>query len=215
MPESPSHTSLSQNLTAILEEAQGGDISLEAIFRGVGDKAFGVLLVILSLPSALPLPAPGYSTPLGILLAILSLQMIAFRERPSLPSFALRHKFSFAATRKFFEAAIKFLRRVEWLIHPRMKWIGRPAGRAALGWVTLIMSCLMILPIPFTNTFPAMVIFLIGVGLTEDDGLFALLSFILGLAAVALYAFVIWVLLTAGMEGVMRLKEWVKGMLGR
>ncbi|MCX7868580.1 MAG: exopolysaccharide biosynthesis protein [Terrimicrobiaceae bacterium] len=211
---SESHNSLSRNLEQILEDSGGGDITLEGVFRGVGDKAFGVLLAILSLPSALPLPAAGYSTPFGILLAILSLQMITFRETPALPQFAMRHKFSHERARKFFHAAIGFLRRIEWLIHPRMQWIGRPAGRAALGWLTLVMAGLMILPIPMTNTFPAMVIFLIGVGLTEDDGVFALLSFLLGLAATAFYVFVIYLLATVGLEGVLRLKDWIKGLLG-
>lgn len=212
---SDSRNSLSRNLQEILEAANGQPITLERIFRGVGDKAFGVLLAILSLPSALPLPAPGYSTPFGILLAILSLQMMTFRETPLLPKFAMRHEFSHERARKFFHAAIGFLRRIEWIIHPRMKWIGKPAGRAALGWLTLIMSCLMILPIPFTNTFPAMIIFLIGVGLTEDDGAFALLSFLFGILAVGFYAFVFYLLFTVGLEGVLQLKNWVKSLLGR
>jgi len=62
------------------------------VFERIGDRGFGVLLIILSLPSALPVPAPGYSTPFGILIAVLALQMIAGRTTPWLPERAARTK---------------------------------------------------------------------------------------------------------------------------
>jgi len=210
-----SRKSLSANLDTLLDQANGESLTLEGVFRGVGDKAFGLLLAILSLPSALPVPAPGYSTPFGILLAILSVQMILLRERPSLPKFAMNRKLGFSTAQKLFGAANGFLHKIEWFIHPRMAWIGKPAGRSALGWLTLIMSCLMILPIPLTNTFPAMVIFLIGVGLTEDDGLFALLAVLLGIFAVAFYGYIIYLLATVGLDGVIHLKDLIKSWISK
>ena len=212
--ETSPHRSLSQNLTDILSRGDG-PVTLGAVFEGVGEKGFGVLLAILSLPSALPVPAPGYSTPFGMLLAVLSIQMILLKERPILPKFATNMSLKRATAEKILSAANAFLKRIEKLIHPRMRWIGKPAGRSALGWLTLLMSLLMILPIPLTNTAPAMVIFLIGVGLTEDDGIFALLSFGLGLLATAFYAVMVFLIATLGMEGIDQLKEWIKGATGR
>ncbi len=72
-----------------------------------------------------------------------------------------------------------------------------------MGIMVLIMSALMIIPIPFFNTAPAMVIFLIGTGLTEDDGLFAAAACALGVLAALLYYLGINVVL----EGVTYLKE--------
>ncbi len=213
MHSSSPHNSLSTSLNTLLLEANGNSLPFKNIVNGVGDKAFGLLLVVLSLPSALPVPAPGYSTPFGIVLAILSVQMILMRATPALPGFAMKRELSFGAATKLFGAANAFLHRIEHFIHPRMKWIGTPAGRCALGWLTLVMSCLMILPIPLTNTFPAMIIFLIGVGLTEDDGLFALIGFCLGILAVAFYTYVVYLLLTLGVDGVIQLKDWIKGLL--
>jgi hypothetical protein len=205
-------SSLSRNLDEILARSGGGSVSIGSVLEGVGDKGFGLLLVILSLPSALPLPAPGYSTPFGILLAILSVQMILLREHPVLPGFARSRSLKHATAVKLFGAANAFLHRIEKLIHPRMQWIGRPAGRAALGWLTLLMSCLMILPIPLTNTAPAMVIFLVGVGLSEDDGLFAVASFALGALAAAFYAVVVVLLLTLGAQGIDTLKDSIRSL---
>ena len=81
-----------------------------------------------------------------------------------------------------------------------------------MSFVVVVMAILMTLPIPTTNTFPAAVIFLIGVGLSEEDGLFCMVATALGIAAIALYASVIYTLITQGMEGVEGLKEWVKNL---
>ena len=82
------------------------------------------------------------------------------------------------------------------------------AGYTTLATVILIMAALMILPIPLTNTFPALVIFLIGMGLAEEDGLLTLLAFAVGVFAVLLYIGVIYLLLSRGPEAVDLLKNW-------
>ena len=79
-----------------------------------------------------------------------------------------------------------------------------------MGLLIVLMSALMILPIPLTNTFPAMVIFLVGVGLSEEDGLLAILAFAIGLAALALYGAIIYLLITEGPQAIDALKEWAQ-----
>ena len=103
--------------------------------------------------------------------------------------------------RKMVRAANLFFSRFEHLIKPRLRWIGSRLGLPLLGLLVLIMACLMILPIPLTNTAPAMVIFVVGVGLSEGDGIFAGVACVLGLLAVLLYVYVIYLLITIGAEG--------------
>ena len=186
-------------LLSSLDDANG--ITLNNVFSQVGDKGFGVLLVVLAIPSALPVPAAGYSTPFGILIAILSLQMIFGRSTPWLPGRAKKIKLKRELFRKIVNAANLFFSRFEHLIKPRLRWIGSRLGLPLLGLLVLIMACLMILPIPLTNTAPAMVIFVVGVGLSEDDGIFAGVACVLGLLAVLLYVYVIYLLITVGAEG--------------
>jgi len=209
--ESPRRT-LSHNLKELLE-LPGDQLSVRTIAEQVGDKGFGLLLAILSLPSALPVPAPGYSTPFGILLVLLGGQLVAGRSTPWLPAKALKKEVTKEFARKVFGAGTKMLRLTEKLIRPRMQWINSVGGRAFLGVVVLFMGSLMILPIPMTNTFPAMVIFLIGVSLSEDDGLAALAAFAIGLFAAAFYVYIIYLLATVGVDGVMELKDWIKSAL--
>ena len=75
------------------------------------------------------------------------------------------------------------------------------------------MAVLMMIPIPLTNSFPAMVIFLIGVGLTEDDGIFAILACMVGIFAVLLYASLIWAMVTYGPEVVDTIKDTIRSFL--
>lgn len=206
--------SLSDNLKRSLGDGSHSNISLKSILDNVEEQGFGLLLMTLSLPSALPIPATGYSTPFGILFMILGLQLLIGRHRPWLPQWALNRSMSRSFAEKTLGTAAKWLSKIEPLVHPRLEWISSPFGSRFMSIVVIIMAALMTLPIPTTNTFPAGVIFLVGVGLSEKDGLFCLGACVLGVAAIALYAFVIYLLITQGMEGVEQFKEWIKGLIG-
>ncbi|MFP4156642.1 MAG: exopolysaccharide biosynthesis protein [Opitutales bacterium] len=210
----PTHLPLGDAIARILGDSGALGPSIGEITSGVGEKGFGLLLVILALPSALPVPAPGYSTPFGIAIALIALQMMCGRRTVWLPQrlAAMRLRPKLAA--KMLGAASGFLRRVERWIRPRQRWIASRTGQAALSTVVLIMAGLMMLPIPLTNTFPAMVIFILGVGLSEEDGYLAIGAFAAGCLAVLLYAGVIYLLLTQGPEAIEGVKDWLKIRLG-
>ncbi len=199
--------SLSQSLNRLLETSHTENLCIGEVFDRVGDKGFGLLLVVLSLPSALPVPAPGYSTPFGLLLSILGLQMMLGQQSPWLPARARRMFIKRTVAEKVIRGGAVFFGKIEHLIRPRFSWIGGRLGLPFMGTLVLLMSTLMIFPIPLTNTAPAMVIFLIGAGLTEDDGLVAGAACALGVLAALLYAAVIYLAVTVGFEGITQLKD--------
>lgn len=184
--------SLSSILDRMAAYSEKGDLSLEKLIGHIGDKGYGIILVVLALPSALPVPAAGYSTPFGILLAILGLQMLFGRKTLWLPAWAARRKIKRALAVKMFRTGHKFFLRLEKFIQPRLSWIAGPWGIPLMGILVILMAVLMILPIPLTNTAPAGVIFLIGIGLTEDDGLFAAGACLAGVLALFFYAFILF-----------------------
>ncbi|MCB2212200.1 exopolysaccharide biosynthesis protein [bacterium] len=198
---------LAADLRALLENKTSDVITLGTIIQSLGTRGFGVLLFILSLPSALPVPAPGYSTPFGLLISGLAIQMMIGRQTPVLPQWALKRSISYDAAQKIFGAGIKFLHKTEALVRPRMSWMGSRFGKAAISILVLAMAVLMILPIPLTNTIPAAVIFMIGIGLTERDGLIIILSAIGGWIAVALYAAVIYLVYVLGTTSFDQIKD--------
>jgi hypothetical protein len=196
--------SLSETFADLLSERKE-DLTVGRVAEEVGDRGFGLLLAVLSLPSALPVPAPGYSTPFGIVLLLLGVQLLAARTRPWLPERANRARIKPATAERIFRGAGRFLNWVERLVHPRMRWIHRAPGRVLYGGAVCLMSLLMVLPIPLTNTLPAGVIFLLGVALSEEDGAVALAALALGLLATLFYAYLVYLLLTLGQAGVDRI----------
>jgi hypothetical protein len=79
----------------------------------------------------------------------------------------------------------------------------------------MIMAVLMMIPIPMSNTCPAFVILLIGVGLTEEDGFFAIGACLVGVFAVLLYGALVWAIITYGPEVVGTIKDAIRSVIGR
>lgn len=206
------HLKLSDELQQLLR-TDGQALSVEQLVARVGDRGFGLLLVVLSLPSALPVPAAGYSIPFGLLLLVLAFQMLAGRTRPVFPRRLEAIQMSSRFAEKLLGGAAWLFQRLEWVIRPRMRWIGQRPGRVLMGLLVMLMAILMLIPIPLTNTFPAFVIFLIGIGLTEEDGLFAVGACVVGCLAVALYGGLVWAMIVHGPEVVTTIKEAIRSLL--
>ncbi|BAZ43341.1 exopolysaccharide synthesis ExoD [Chondrocystis sp. NIES-4102] len=147
-------------------------VTLAEILTLAGERIFGFLLAILSLPSALPLPAPGYSTPFGIAIFVLAVQLAVGRDRPWLPDKILNGSMKLATVQKFVKMGIPWVQRIENITKPRMAYIcTTQVGKTLLGCAISLMAISMMIPIPGTNTLPAMGIFITAFGLLEDDGL--------------------------------------------
>ncbi len=207
------HRKLSDELEHVLK-TDGEALNVETLVARVGDRGFGLLLLVLSLPSALPVPAAGYSVPFGLLLLVLAVQMLIGKTRPVFPRRLEKVRISSSFAEKLIAGAAWIFKRLEWVIRPRMKWVGLRLGRVLMGLLVMAMAVLMMIPIPMTNTFPAFVIFLIGIGLTEDDGLFAIGACLVGVLAVALYAALVWAMIVYGPEVVTTIKDAIKSALG-
>jgi hypothetical protein len=150
-------------------------VTLADILDLAGERTFGFLFVILSLPSALPLPAPGYSTPFGILLFILAVQLIFGAKRPWFPQKWLNRPIELKTVQGFLKGGIPWLQKIELVSRPRLSYVCTSfPGRIIIGSVIALMAISMMIPIPGTNTLPAMGIFVTGFGLLDDDGAISL-----------------------------------------
>ena len=207
------HQSLGKTLKDLLGTENQRGLSIQEITTAVGEKGFGLLLVVLSLPSALPVPAPGYSTPFGIVIALVALQLSFSRRTLWLPRMLANIRIKPKLAHSMLSSASNFLLKVERYIKPRQRWIRSRLGQLGLSIVIIIMAFLMMLPIPLTNTFPAIVIFIIGVGLAEEDGLLALGAFFIGCFALFLYAGIIYLVLTQGAEAIEPIRDLIKSFL--
>ncbi len=150
-------------------------VQLADLVQLTGERAFGFFFVLLSFPSALPVPAPGYSVPFGVVIALLSVQMLAGRSEPWLPQRVLKQGLELKQIQGVLKVGLPWLRRIEGLSQPRLTAICTSVtGRICMGLLITLMACSMMIPVPGTNTLPAMGIFVSGFGLLEDDGALSL-----------------------------------------
>ncbi len=211
--ETTHSVSLADVLRGLAERCNAETVTLGEIITSMGNRGFGMILILLSLPSAMPVPAPGYSTPFGILMVLLGAQMLVGKPIPYLPNWALKRELKASTMAKIFRAGARFFEKIEYLIKPRFAWIGSRGGQSLISLLVMIMAILMIIPIPLTNTAPAGVIFVLGVGLLERDGLAIAFGAFVGWLAVILYSVIIYAIVFLGTNPD-QIKEMVKGFLG-
>lgn len=202
---------LTAHEAAAAEAATPGDeVTLEEILALSGERTFGFLFVILSLPSALPIPAPGYSIPFGIVMGLLAVQLLKGSEQPWLPEKWRSKGFDREKVKGFIKGGLPWLKRIEAISRPRLTGVcTSPLGRLVIGLAILLMSTCMMIPIPGTNTLPAIGIFVTGFGLLDDDGAISLA----GLTICAIALGLVSSIFILGAEVVDRGKDVVKDMI--
>ncbi len=191
------------------------EVTLNEILEIAGERTFGFLFVLLALPSALPLPATVISTPLGFVMFLLAIQLIAGSEQPWLPEKFRKRGFDREAVQGFIRTGIPWLQRIEKIARPRLTPVCTSRlGRFAIGMAIALMSVSMMIPIPLTNTAPAIGIFVTGFGLLDDDGAISLAGLTICVVSGAITSTILYLLVRFGFEGMTRMvdaaKDWVK-----
>lgn len=177
-------------LNKIKIEAEKGDISLQQLVDLFGEKSHQILLFSISIPFIQPIPLLGLSTPLGVLMALLSFLHVA-AIKPWLPKSFADKKISAAVVFKSAELAFQVWSKVGFLIRPRWLFFKRIKFFKWLSFIVVAINGILLalpLPIPFTNTIPNVAILLNSVGQLEDDGVLIFLSYLAFLASTIFFA---------------------------
>lgn len=180
-----------QTLSAIIEDVfddTKAPSTYGALIDEIDQHGMAVILILFALPSALPVPAAGYSTVLSIPLFIIGFRLLFGYNTLWMPT-GLRNKTFHPEqfSRKLVNSMLRLIQFVERFTKPRLVSLARARGtRVVLGILIIAMACSMLLPIPGTNTAPAFGIFLIGFALLEDDGVMLLIGIAASLLAMAL-----------------------------
>lgn len=155
-----------------------GPIRVREIVDHFGHRAFGAVLFAFSVPNLLPLP-PGSSTILGLPLVLITPQLAIGARRPWLPRSVGDRTIDRSTLNQAFSKLIPSLERVERLLAPRLSFLFGPVGDRMIGLMCFLLSLVLILPIPLGNMLPAASVSVFALGLTQKDGLFALLGYLL------------------------------------
>jgi len=193
---------LSEVFAAIARDANG-PVTIGHIRDALGNRSFAPLLVLFAALNMLPLP-PGTSAILGLPLIIVSAQMVYGTKQAWLPAALSNRSLSLERFRFAMEWIIPRLVRIERYIRPRYWPFWRKQGDRVIGCIALLLAVVVTLPIPLGNWLPALATALLGLALSERDGLllavggaFCILSMIVivavvGVAGVATNAALGW-----------------------
>jgi hypothetical protein len=179
-------------------------VSLGEIANSVGERSIGALLLVLALPTVLPVQVPGISSLFGVPLMILSAQLMLGRRRAWIPGPLARRSIARASYAAMVDRMLPILRRFERMVRPRAAWLANDWATRPIGPICFILATIIVLPIPLGHVLPGTAICLLALGVMERDGVVIGLGF----AATAL-ALVIVTAASAGIVGAM--SHWFGG----
>jgi hypothetical protein len=164
-------------------------LTIGTLTDALGERSLAILLMLLMIPSALPLPTGGVTHVLDLITVLVAAQMIAARRELWLPQRLMRHELSATFSGKAVPAVIRRVRWVERFARPRFaRLLELRAVAATLGLVSLVFVVGAFVAPPFTglDTLPALGVVVACLGLVFADGLVVGLGVLAGVAGIAL-----------------------------
>lgn len=201
--------SLSEEITLVFDRL-GEEATIGDLVKSVEHKGFGFLFVIMSLIPVLP-GTSGIATPFGILCALLAFQIIAGRNEPWFPDKILRKRVGSGLRKVLTSFSVK-LRKIEKMLKPRMSFLfHKNIFRFGMAPVLAILGFCIALPFPGVNSIAGLAVFLIGLGMLEDDGLFGLAGVGIAVASFGLAIVGLYFVIVYGADGLNRMRDMLRG----
>lgn len=196
MKKNNTASTIEEDILLLQEKGKHSSISIGEILSILSEKGQALFILFLSLPFCQPIQIPGLSTPFGLAIAFMGLEM-AFGKYACLPKRILAKSITPHTLKKITENIFWLLKKVKGWIYPRLAWLcDHPFVYLMNGLLVTILGVLLALPlpIPFTNLMAAWSLLFIGLGLLKNDGLFILISYGLSLVTFGYFAATIWLL---------------------
>lgn len=180
--------STEQGTRALLDAIAEGDptetLLLGDLFKGLGDRSFGMLLIAATAPAFIPIPGLAGALS-GPLVMLVGLQLLLRLRQPWLPGFMARRGPERRTMARLRDLLSPWLRHLERLVRPRLTvMLDHPVLDVVTGLLVLVLGLLLSLPLPFTNYILAGLLLLFALALLERDGVLMLVAWAAGLAAI-------------------------------
>ncbi|WP_162525261.1 exopolysaccharide biosynthesis protein [Rariglobus hedericola] len=172
-----------RKLSEILEQLIAGfamrPVTLREVIVVLQGRAYNLLMLLLAIPFLLPLPLPGLSTLLGLVIAFIALRM-TLGQKPWLPARLLDRELPPRFFPTLLSGARRVLRFLEVMLKPRQLWLTTSPLLIQLhAFIIFVAACVLLLPLPpGTNFPPALCIVIMAGGLLERDGRFILAGYL-------------------------------------
>jgi hypothetical protein len=190
VPDALEHKSASQVLRAVIDAAKGETITIGEIIDAFGERAFGFMLILFSLPNCVPAP-PGIAGIVGTPVLIFGIQMMLGHKHPWLPGFIKRRSVSVAKFKRLIDIAEPRLQWVEGFCKPRLLPLFGPLGDRFVGLFALLVALSVLIPFPGTNFPPSIALVIASIAIMEEDGYLLIVGYLIGLAGLAYTATVL------------------------
>ncbi|MEN2751863.1 exopolysaccharide biosynthesis protein [Psychrobacter sp. FBL11] len=186
-----SHSSSEHSLTAVLKQLDpdkdAGKVDIGDIMDTLNSKGFGPLIFAPALIAIMPTGGiPGVPTVCGIIIILISIQMLFGKERPWLPQFVDNISFDEDKLHKGVNIASKATRWIDKVVKPRLKSLTSNKAKKVAA-ALCIFAALAMIPlelIPFAVMIPAASVILFAIALITEDGYVFLAGLLLNLVTI-------------------------------
>lgn len=172
------------------DSAEDGRVTISSLLDAFGNRSFGPLIALFALVAIIPPVGaiPGVPTSMGLMVLLLSVQMLFGMTHPWVPKRLERVGFGADKVARAREKARGVTKRIDALISARLDWaagaVAQRTAAACCAALALMMPPLELLP--FAAALPASGIVLFGLGMTARDGVLMLIGFALTIGSVVL-----------------------------
>lgn len=160
-------------------------VSLGEMVDALGEAGIGLTILMLALPSFIPVPGLPTGFVFGTALAILSLQIMMGADRLLLPGWLRRRSLPRGPVVTGGAWVAPWFRRAEWMLRPRLSLLSGRLSHVILAVPIFVHAVMILLPIPLGNQLPALAVIVFAFGLIERDGIAVLIGWVLTMIAIA------------------------------
>jgi hypothetical protein len=189
---------LIERLCSAADDAEQDHVTIGVLMEAIGRRSFGALLLVPGLLMIVGIPV--FASVCGFVAALISVQILFGRRSFWLPGWALRR----GIPRRHFQHGLRFLRRparfVDRLLRPRLTTLVHGRALPAIATMCAMMGLLTpaVEVIPMADSVVGAGLSAFALALIAEDGVVALVAFVLYLAALMLAAFGMMGLITGG-----------------
>jgi hypothetical protein len=190
-PSSQTVESLGEKIERMIKQLPEHDVTLLEIIDIVGNDGLLLLTVLLSLIFLVPVSIPGVSTVFGSAILLIGITRLLSRKL-WLPAKIGHRRLPAAKLAAGFAKALSWFHRLEKISKPhRLGFFAESALFNLLNNMALILAAvLLMMPfglIPFSNTFPAVAVIFLAIGMMQRDGGSVLLGHLANVATIAYF----------------------------
>jgi len=185
---------LSYALANIAHQIGEREVKFKELINITQGRGYDLLLVLLSLPFLTPISLVGISTPFGLAIAFVGLRM-SLGKKPWWPKKLLERTIPPSFFPKLLKVTIHICKAIEFFSRPRVQIFHNFSLFKMVSGLLIAISGILLalpLPIPFSNTLPAVTILLFAISAMKRDGLIFIIagfSFILMIGYFAMLIF--------------------------